>query len=71
MIFLREYDGIAVVFDDKQHSEEIEEVSQKYCLPITLYTDPTVADKFLLEDNSITFSQYAEKLEVEVNGRRF
>ena len=71
VIFLREYDGIAVVFDDKQHSEEIEEVSQKYCLPITLYTDPTVADKFLLEDNSITFSQYAEKLEVEVNGRRF
>lgn len=71
IIFLFAYEGIAVALDDKDYIDQIQSISLKYSLPITLYTNIDVAKKFLIEDNPMTFAQWAEKLEVEVNGRRF
>lgn len=71
IIFLRAYDGVAISLDDEDHTDVIESISVEYSLPITLYTNIEVAKPFLMEDGSVTFTQFTEKLEVEVNGRRF
>lgn len=71
IIFLRAFEGVAVALDDKDHLDEIQSISLKYSLPITLYKNIDVAKKFLVEDSPMTFTRWTEKLEVEVNGRRF
>ena len=71
-VFLGGCEGIALVFEEG-HEEEIETISKKYQIPLTILKDGSYdnADNFLVEDQGPTFSSYTKKMEVEVNGRRF
>ena len=71
LIFIRAFDGIAVSIDGSATDEDIQKATERFNVPITVYTTPDVAVKYLIEERGCSFSLYAEKMEVEVNGRRF
>ena len=71
-IFLGGCEGIALVFEEG-HDEDIEKISKHYQIPLTVFKDGNYdnANNFLVEEQGLTFNSYAQKVEVEVNGRRF
>ena len=70
-IFIRAFDGIAVNLENSATDEEIEKVVSPFKVPVTVYTSPEVAVRQLVEERGCSFALYTEKIEVEVNGRRF
>ncbi|KAH0793399.1 hypothetical protein GPJ56_002701 [Histomonas meleagridis] len=71
IVFIRDFDGIAVILDDLNHDEEIQEISDKYEVPITKCSNGEILTNFFIEEQNPTFARFTEKLEVEVNGKRF
>lgn len=74
-VFIREFDGIALILDELNHDQEIQDLSIKYNVPITKCYDEKNLKAFLIEDfpnnDESKFVYFTENLEVEVNGRRF
>ena len=70
-IFIRAFDGVAFRQGDDMQDADLEIYTEKYNVPITVYDMNMMPVKCLVEELGVTFAVFAEKLEVEVNGRRF
>jgi hypothetical protein len=70
VILASAFKGIALVRDGSGE-EEVAKWARSFGIPIGVFDEKAKMDEFLVEQKAESFAEFAECIEVEVNGRRF